>query len=905
MNAPRLAAALAACLCVAARAGDVLVEDVAHMEQYRWTRGCTPSAAAMVLSYIDNHYVTHKGLVRWYVAHRSNGNNVPQILDWLADDMYTSSDGNTSHDNIAPGIKRTTDNRCGYNFDTRIVYNSTDSSSEGYDWCWGLIKSEIGAGRPFVWSVTDSSSRSLDSSPGGSGEGHSLAAVGYDSATKEVVVKDSNRSGMTYWRYNVYDYSSAPAASARVITVKKCGGYPSGVALESLQYGESIPQWKNFTIRWYQDGDSSIKKVGLATSVDGGYTWQNLIAGARYVNSAPGWNSYIWGVTNPAGSYRVRILGYDSNYYVRGGDGSRTNFHVGSPSTPLFPTLGVNPVVRRVGPSGGTTTFGVRNVCGGALRYAAAESVSWLGIYGGASGGNSGTISVSFAANPGYVARTGTITVAAAGTRGSPRRVKIIQAGKPVLSVAPWSQSVESSAGTTNFSILNKSGGTMRYSVTELVPWLTIASGASGINAGIVTVSFSENLGTTARTGTITVTATGAGGSPKRVKVVQARSPLALTPTCRAHPSSGATGLSFAVSALYDWYAFAPDGWITVVDNGYVNGNGTVSYSVATNAGAARSGTILINSGVVPWGVVVPNRSFTVYQWPASATPGVSAEGDFDGDARADVAVFNPASGNWAISFSTGPGWMLPWGWSATVPVPADYDGDGLLDLAVYHPATGNWHIQEGGTGQNRVVQLGYNQTVPLPGDYDGDGKADLAVFHQAQGRWYFHCTTAGKYNVQWGWSTTIPVPADYDGDGKTDIAVYHPPSGLWQILKSSTGGAIQKTWGWSTALPVPADYDGDGKADVAVFHRATGTWRISYSGGGSRTKQFGWSSTIPVAADYDGDSRTDLAVYHPATGNWYILKSTTEGTLVKNWGWSATKPTLLYPLIHSWFGMP
>ena len=55
MNAPRLAAALAACLCVAARAGDVLVEDVAHMEQYRWTRGCTPSAAAMVLSYIDTH----------------------------------------------------------------------------------------------------------------------------------------------------------------------------------------------------------------------------------------------------------------------------------------------------------------------------------------------------------------------------------------------------------------------------------------------------------------------------------------------------------------------------------------------------------------------------------------------------------------------------------------------------------------------------------------------------------------------------------------------------------------------------------------------------------------------------------------------------------------------------------
>ena len=278
---------------------------------------------------------------------------------------------------------------------------------------------------------------------------------------------------------------------------------------------------------------------------------------------------------------------------------------------------------------------------------------------------------------------------------------------------------------------------------------------------------------------------------------------------------------------------------------------------------------------------------------------------DFDGDGIADLVVYHPATGNWHGLLSADGGGILPFGWAAAIPVPADFDGDGRQDLAVYHPATGNWHVRSSDTELTQVTPFGWSATVPLPGDYDGDGKADLAVFHQAQGRWHFNCTTAGRYNVQWGWSTTIPVPADYDGDGKIDIAVYHPPSGLWQILISSTGGAIQMSWGWSAALPVPADYDGDGKADVAVFHRATGTWRISYSGGGSLTKAFGWSSTIPVAADYDGDGKTDLAVYHPATGNWHILKSTTGGTVVKNWGWSATKPTLLYPLIHTWFNLP
>ena len=64
-------------------------------------------------------------------------------------------------------------------------------------------------------------------------------------------------------------------------------------------------------------------------------------------------------------------------------------------------------------------------------------------------------------------------------------------------------------------------------------------------------------------------------------------------------------------------------------------------------------------------------------------------------------------------------------------------------------------------------------------------------------------------------------------------------------------------------------------------------------------------ATTIPVAADYDQDGKADLAVYHPNSGNWHVLKSSTGGIWVKNWGWSTAKPTLLYPLIHSWFGLP
>ncbi len=294
-----------------------------------------------------------------------------------------------------------------------------------------------------------------------------------------------------------------------------------------------------------------------------------------------------------------------------------------------------------------------------------------------------------------------------------------------------------------------------------------------------------------------------------------------------------------------------------------------------------------------------------VVWWPTGPGYDPSQANDFDGDGVSDIGVFHPKLGNWHLAFGGGGGQLQQFGWSQILPVPADYDGDGATDFAVYHPATGNWYVRESSNGQTLQTQFGWSALVPLPGDYDGDGRADLAVYYPAEGRWYFLCTTAGRYTVQWGWSAAIPVPADYDGDGKTDIAVYHAASGNWYIFKSSDGQKLTQAHGFSTAIPVPADYDGDGRADIAVLHRGTGTWRIKYSGGGSLYQQFGWSATIPVEADYDGDGKADLAVYHPQSGNWYVLKSTTGETTVRNWGWSEAKPTLLYPMIHSWFGLP
>ncbi|MGD9612866.1 MAG: M28 family peptidase [Kiritimatiellia bacterium] len=374
---------------------------------------------------------------------------------------------------------------------------------------------------------------------------------------------------------------------------------------------------------------------------------------------------------------------------------------------------------------------------------------------------------------------------------------------------------------------------------------------------------------------------------------------LSVAPASRNYAAAGAVGQQLAVAANGPWTATSSAPWLAISAGASGTGAGAVTFAAAPNAGAARTATITVaGSGAT--------GTFTACQWPASPFAGLAADGDYDGDGAADVAIYNPATGTWLLALTTGAHWRFAWGGSSFMPVPADYNGDGLLDFALYQRSTGTWFIQDSG-GSSRKVQFGWGRTVPVPGDYDGDGRADLALFNPDSARWYVQGTTAGSYSAQWGWAgiPVVPVPGDYDGDGATDLAIYHPASGQWFVLQSGSGLMLRKTWGSAAMAPVPADYDGDGKTDVAAFKRATGQWYLALSGGGSRTATLGWASTVPVPADYDGDGRADVAVYNRDSGIWYVVESATGVLARRTWGWRGTLPAHPLPWIHAWFGLP
>lgn len=147
-----------------------------------------------------------------------------------------------------------------------------------------------------------------------------------------------------------------------------------------------------------------------------------------------------------------------------------------------------------------------------------------------------------------------------------------------------------------------------------------------------------------------------------------------------------------------------------------------------------------------------------------------------------------------------------------------DFDGDRKADIAVFgkeislQDRKGIWYILQSSNQKARYEFFGAEEDQSVASDYDGDGRADIAVYRPSNGFWYILQSSDSKFTaVQFGMPKALsspqidlPVPADYDGDGKTDIAVFRTTTGTWYLLQSSKGFAAVQ-WGMQEDIPIPS----------------------------------------------------------------------------------------------------
>jgi hypothetical protein len=263
----------------------------------------------------------------------------------------------------------------------------------------------------------------------------------------------------------------------------------------------------------------------------------------------------------------------------------------------------------------------------------------------------------------------------------------------------------------------------------------------------------------------------------------------------------------------------------------------------------------------------------------------VHAVGDFSGDGRDDVALYDGGTNllfynqNASATFDYAGYTPVADSNALSRPTVADVDRDGAVDLLTTSPYENviDYYRQPAAGG------LVYESTFAIPpkptyaetpfaaGDVNGDGRTDLVVADAAG--------LAVLYGRRYQ-RTGLTIRNDFNGDGRADLLWRRDASGqatIWRGAVSTASTAVT-TSGLDWYVVGTNDFDGDGRSDMLFRNRRTGS-NVIWKSGNSATPQAVAAVTdlawiVAGTGDFDADGCADILWRNTRTGSNAVWRS-------------------------------
>jgi hypothetical protein len=273
-----------------------------------------------------------------------------------------------------------------------------------------------------------------------------------------------------------------------------------------------------------------------------------------------------------------------------------------SPTSPSTPTCTFTVGSAPSDPlAAAASEFSVAITTAASCSWTATSSAPFISTVGASSGTGNGTVRFAVQANTG-AARQGTVLVA-----GTTLTVQQSAGAPPTCDykVTPTSASVAQTGGDVSIDVSAAAG--CSWTVTTPDAFVSVKQGASGSGSGTVILSVAANSGA-GRSGTANV-----AGATVTISQDGTTSPPPPPPACafnvsptqisaNAAASTSTISITVTQGTNCSWTAQSQSAFITVTGSSAGVGNGSVTILIASNAGAARTGTLTVAGHTVSVG---------------------------------------------------------------------------------------------------------------------------------------------------------------------------------------------------------------------------------------------------------------------------------------------------------------